>query len=534
VSPSQLLVSTTIDSTPSPTLTAPLDAAPAQPVRTASAQRDLSRLAPGLAFLLVLAFYWPTVWSFTGTWNQGWMNHGWLIGGLTVWLIWRSRSELLRGRAGDPVLLVPLVGLSLVWIASMVAHIQLFHQTAFALAMVCWGLMVFGRAGARTVLKIGATFTLALPLWDVLVPVLKGLAVVASGALVKLAQIPAEIHGDVIHTPVGWFEVANGCSGINYLLAGLTIGAFYAHTMVRRVRSQLLVIALIATIMVVMNWIRVAALVVIGYTTEMQSPLITDSHVGFGWILFTLALIPFFLLAGRIDATESPKARPATIPAADDGARRLRTLTVCSTLAVLGPALYLGIGALPDAQAAEPDLASVKAGSEWYGLDPGGDRALAWHPAFQGATEHEARAFTDGSALVQGDRFVFREQAQGAKLIGTPNRIASGSDILATRTIGPVDPDRRRWVRQAIVRTPDDGVVLTWYWYRVGGAETFMPAQAKLLEVPAFLRRHRVSELVAFTAPCGPEDCQEAFEALADFMGLPTAGATASTQAASP
>jgi hypothetical protein len=92
-----------------------------------------------------------------------------------------------------------------------------------------------------------------------------------------------------------------------------------------------------------------------------------------------------------------------------------------------------------------------------------------------------------------------------------------------------LDPAGRLRVRQAVVRTPD-GPILTWYWYRVGGQDTFMPVHAKVLEIPAFLGRRRGSELIALSAACEPQDCRNAFEALAAFMGAPRAPATPQQQ----
>lgn len=85
--------------------------------------------------------------------------------------------------------------------------------------------------------------------------------------------------------------------------------------------------------------------------------------------------------------------------------------------------------------------------------------------------------------------------------------------------MGPVDPARRLWVQQAVVLTPE-GPVLVWYWYRVGGVDTFSPVHAKILEIPAFLSRRRASELIALSAACEADNCRDAFQALAGFMGV--------------
>ena len=75
----------------------------------------------------------------------------------------------------------------------------------------------------------------------------------------------------------------------------------------------------------------------------------------------------------------------------------------------------------------------------------------------------------------------------------------------------------RRYVREVIVRSEGEPV-LVWYWYRVGGVETPSRIRAKLLEVYAFFSRTTVSELIAMSATCGPESCEEAAALLSSFL----------------
>ncbi len=430
-------------------------------------------------------------------------------------------------------MLIPLAVLSLAWFSVTVAHIQLFHQLTLLLILVCWGTIVFGRAAVPTLVAAAATFLLAFPFQGALLPILRSLATVASGAMVRLLGIPAEIQGDVVRIPAGSFVIADGCAGLRFLLAGVIIGAFYAHILVRRWPAQLAVVGLGAVIAIVGNWVRITTVIVAGHLTDMQSGLV-ESHLGFGWVVFTVGLVPFFLLARSIEKWDARKASgagtepgPVESDAATAAERRgeaaglMKRAGMATAVGVLGPVLYFVIGALPAADAGEMALAELARGEGWYVAEDPKGRPFGWRPAYQGAQQHDSVRFTDGATHVYGDRFVYRKQAQGAKLIGYPNEIAPGEDVLDERVMGPVDPDRRRWVQQAVVRAPE-GPVLVWYWYRIGGVDTFSPVHAKVLEVPAFLARRRASELIAFGVACEPDNCADAFQALAGLMGLRT------------
>jgi exosortase/archaeosortase family protein len=356
------------------------------------------------------------------------------------------------------------------------------------------------------------------------------MATFASGNLVRLFGISAEIDGDIIRIAAGTFVVADSCAGLRFFLAGLAIGAFYALVLVRRWRVQIAVVGLAAVIAVVGNWIRIATLIVIGHVTDMQSGLIAR-HLGFGWVIFTLGLVPFFLLARVIEKRADRKyagSEPESAgmdPEVETGepkavSRRFVWRAAAATaVAVVGPVLYFVFGALPAVTAGEGGLEDVARGDPWRIAESPVERPFGWRPAYQGADQHDSLAFSDGERMVYGDRFVYRKQAQGAKLIGFPNRIAPRADIFEERLMGPVDPARGLWVQQAVVITPE-GPVLVWYWYRVGGVDTFSPVYAKVLEVPAFLSRRRASELVALSAACEADNCRDAFQALAGFMGV--------------
>jgi EpsI family protein len=517
--------------------------------RASAVLREPPNLQLGLALLLTAGFFWHTVSSFAVTWERYDYSHGWLVPALLVWLVWSDRASFRDRRGGDPLLLVPLVGLSVFWLASVVTHIMLFHQTAFVLLMVFWGLYVFGRESGRTIVVSGFVVLLSLPLWEAAIPLLQRLTTLASGAMVKVVGVPARIEGDLIHIQPGSFEIAHGCAGLNYLLSALVIGLVYAHVLVKGSGARLAVVALAAAVSIVGNWVRVAMLVVIGHVTEMQSWLIPN-HIEFGWVIFILGLVVFFWGARRIErrverkasaagvmeqgrtagaapaeanlpnggrAEPSPVTRGEARPGA--GGSWGRRLAVATGLAVAGPALYLAFGALPSAAAGSQGLDEIPRAAGWSMASLSVERPYDWHPAYEGAQQHDVMAFSDGGGThVFADRFVYRKQAQRAKLIGHPNAIAKGRDVLDHRVVGPVDPAGRHWVRQAVVRTAE-GPILTWYWYRVGGVDTFMPVYAKALEIPAFLQRRRVSELFALSAPCDPEDCASAFDALASFTG---------------
>lgn len=471
--------------------------------------------------------FWPTLVTFPGVWSADGFSHSWLVAALTVWLIWWHRDELApsAGR-GDPALLLPLLALSVLWLVAIIANLRAVHQATLVLLLTGWALVTAGPRSARTIVPIAATFMLAVPIWGPLVPVLREVTVVASGVLLTVLRVPAEIDGDRILIEAGSFIVANGCAGLNYLLAGLVVGAAYAHLVVTGLGARLAVVGLAAALAIIGNWVRVAAIVIIGYLSQMQSGMVED-HLWLGWVIFSIGLVPFFFFAGRIagkDGASPLTTRPSKAAAREPEDRSddsepvtpNRRAAVATAIALVGPVLYVSVGLLPDSASAESGASAFTPSESWSAIPAGSPRPFAWQPAYEGASEQHASAFSDGYADVYVDRLLYREQTGGAEMIGFPNRIAAEAQLI-DEIVGRAPGDAGRWLRQAIVRTPE-APILVWYWFRIGGVDTFSPIRAKLLEIRAFVLRKPTSELISVSAVCAVDDCAEAASHLSSFL----------------
>jgi len=504
------------------------------------------------AFAVVLAAYLPTILSFFRVWGGYTYSHGYVVAPLVVWLVWRKRQELFRSSQELPAAYLLLAALTLVWLLAMIMEIQVIHQGTLPAVLLCWGTAVFGPRAGRLLIPIAITFLLAVPFWEIAILPLQALTTAVSGSAVQLAGIDAEILGYQIILPSGVIEVATTCAGLNFFLVGLVLGAIFAHLFLENWRSRLAVVALAALVAMVANWIRVAGLTFIGHFSEMESGLLQE-HGMFGWVIFTLSLIPLAFLArrvekwdralmarekaeegsrgeeaeekfalGKADESEEPndgndgieatnsESDPAPSPFRNPAL--LRRGVLATGLAIVGPVIFLGMTSLPRAEVPDPGLAALIQGEEWNVAPEPLERPFTWAPAFQGASEHEQTSFTNGQDRVFVDRLIYRDQTQGAELIYYANRIAESDAVMGERLLSPMHPEGR-WVNEALVRTPE-GPVLVWYWYEVGGVETAFEPWAKTLELLAFVRRSPRAELFAVSAQCSEDGCEEAFQAL--------------------
>jgi EpsI family protein len=369
---------------------------------------------------------------------------------------------------------------------------------------------------------------LGVPGWDVLVPILQRLTTIMSGAATTAAGIQAEIGYDTIAIRSGVFLVEEGCAGMNYLMGGLTLGAFYAHLFVDRWQTKLKIVALAGATAIVGNWIRVTVLIFLGEATAMQSPYIED-HLWQGWAIFTALMVPTYLLALRMErrdrrrddreggaaesGPEDASARDEVGTVPSDHARlphRTSRPALATAFAVIGPIVWMTGSVLPRGAELERDPGVFDIASAWS-VDPAA-APDSWAPGFRGVDERAEWTVSVQGETVRAARHYFVDQRQGEELVQYGNAIAPDSLLLEERMFGPVGPSRRL-VNEAVLRTDDDFRV-AWYWYRVAGFDTPFRSKAKLLEILSFFRRTPAAELVTLTAVCEPDSCEQAARTL--------------------
>ena len=478
----------------------------------------------GTLCVVVLCSMWPTLWDFGGTWTTS--GHGYFVAGLVGWMLWRDRGEILGSVGPGLPDLLPVLGLlSVGWLLTVVMHTTVLHEAFLVGIMTTWALATFGWQARRVVLSIGLTSLLAVPLWGSLVPVLQRATVIVSGGVTQLAGISAVIGYDFVSLTSGTFLIEEGCAGLNYLMGGLVLGAFYAHLFVRGWQLQLKVVLLAAAVSVVGNWIRVTTLIFIGEATRMESSLLED-HLWQGWVIFTLLMVPAYFLARRIerrDAERTDQVTPRSAVSAAEAASgpadpgRVRRAVMAGLVAMVGPILFMSVGAVPRGDVLDEETATLGLVGGWSVAVTPETGVPTWRPDFQGIDERASWSQRQNETEVKLVRHYFIDQRQGEELVQWGNRIAPDSLLVSERLIAPIG-NASRMVQEAIVLTPDRPSVV-WYWYRVAGFDTPFTVKAKLLEIVSFFRRSAASELVTLHAACDVDNCAVAAEALSMALG---------------
>lgn len=471
-------------------------------------QRHLAALA--LLSALILALFWRDAADMAGIWwDSSTFTHCLLMVPMIGWLV-SQRIDLLRPLTPAfwwPAL-VWMAGAGLVWLVGEAAGVGLFRQLGLILMLQGAVAATLGEKLVRGLLFPLCYALLLVPFGEELVPLLQTFTAHISVFLLHLSGISAEMEGVFITTPAGFFEVAEECSGVNFLIAMLAYAVFAAHLCFKSWTRRIVFVAAALATTILANALRAYGTMVAAEIWGIEAAGGID-HIFYGWIFFGLVIVIVMLVARRwFD-------RPANDVAVDvtglDGAPRFAgaaKAVLPAALAIL--LIFAGWAWLVGGRSASlPATMTVEAPRGWSETRADG---MVWTPRFDGADQRLLRHFTDA----KGRRVTVA--------IGGYERQAEGREVVAFGQ-GAVDADSK-WAWSASLpavegarteRLLHPGPVLrdAATWYLVNGAVTGDPRGAKLAGLKARLLGgdpRALSLIVSSEAGLGGRD------AIADFV----------------
>jgi exosortase len=491
-----------------------------------------SDLADRRAYMVALAALSMVLFAhastLVGLMQQWWsyLNHGYVLIALVVWVCWRDRGLLIANASPW----WPGAGLVVVaealWFIGSSAGLRVLEQVALLAALMSWALGNLGLRKIPLLIRMGGYVALALPAWGLITPVLQHITVLANSVLLAVVGLKANITGTYIAIPEGTFEVAGSCAGVSFFLSGLTVAVAYWEISSLTTRGRWLALSLMVSLSLVSNWVRVFLLILIGHWTKMQSPLIAD-HGWFGWLLFAMMVIVFLVATRYIEARHSlagidqARAEVGAASEAPEIVRRFPWLAF-TALAVIGPLALVVLGNIPQAESPAA-VVGLQGGANWRQLGildrtPGGGSDVAkWAPGYRGADRHQTQSWAGFADTIQVDRLIFSGRDHKNKLFSDANTLADRRTVLLDRVVGIGTGTSVRTLRQALVRVDSTTNRAVFYWFRIGETSTGLPMVGRAMQVKSALTRGAPSELVAVSAPC-TQNCEVVFAALQRFI----------------
>jgi exosortase len=329
-------------------------------------------------------------------------------------------------------ILAALAVVSAIWALAVASSTSSVGQAAWPL--ICW-LSLAALYGARTARRFAlplAMLYFALPVWMPLTNyVLWPLTIHVAGNIVGLLRLNAYVDDNFVTIPSGSFEIITGCSGQHFFLVASIVGVLIGHLNRLRAREFAIVLATAIAAALVSNWVRVVAIILIGYATEMRHPFVADGHLMFGWYVFAVSIGLYCLWArsyvGRIDDTAVREELPLGDARRVAGAARLLSAVAAILLAAgLGP-VWAAVGsavAVAKSRVTSPDRFRLpESHSRWIGPFVA-DTEI--RPQFVGAVAERDGAYrsdVDTDQVVFAHSNLYLIQRQGTELVGYQNAL---------------------------------------------------------------------------------------------------------------
>jgi exosortase A len=380
-----------------------------------------------------------TIW-----WSSSTFNHCLLIGPIIAWLIWQRLPQLrqLVPAAWAPGLALVAVGAA-GWLVGEASGIASGRHLGLAFMLQGAVIACLGKAVAR-----GLAFPLfyalfLVPAGEELVPAMQTVTAEIASALLALTGVPAHLEGVFITTPTGYFEVAEACAGVKFLIAMLAFGALVANVCFKSWPRRIAFLAVSVLVPVLANGVRAWGTIYVAYKSGSTDFAASFDHVIYGGVFFAIVIALIIGIGWRFfdrgvnDPWFDPKTLQAEVP-------RGSALPVVAALAILmagAPLVWssavaaAGIRPLP-ADIVMPDVTG------WQRVPSGEGRP--WQPHFAGADLARLAHYRDGEGrAVDLAIILFTRQSEGHELVGFGQGAAAPESAWAWTADTPAPPGGR-------------------------------------------------------------------------------------------
>lgn len=473
--------------------------------------------------LILTGIFWSTFLSMEEVWARSeTFAHGYLIVPISIWLIWRKRDELARIRPrADLRGLLLLGGAGIAWLLADAGSVNVVAQLAFIAMLIAAVWTVLGAAFLRAAFFPLMFLFFAVPMGEFLIQPLMGVTADFTVSMLQATGIPVYREGTFFSIPSGDWSVVEGCSGLRYLIASVTLGVLYAYLTYRSWKRRLLFAIAAMIVPVFANSGRAYMIVMIAHLSDMKLALGVDHYI-YGWVFFGIVMMLLFWIGSfwrEDDQVEPVSSQPVVSTHATGTGVVLQPILLGALLALgvagLWPmyAHWLESRPLPDMPALQ-----VEAAGGWKA----GAHFTTWVPHWTGADRQLRRSFTQAGHDVLLELDYYATQRQGAELINSQNYMIKQKDpawsnvgeAIVTVQIGGIT----RHVRQAQMRGSDGQRLLVWQWNLIDGRPVVNDYLAKLIlafDRVRLVRDDGLSVLIA--TPYQNSDFKTATDTLARF-----------------
>lgn len=409
-------------------------------------------------------------------WRSDTFGHCPIVVVMIGWLIWQRRALLaqLTPRNWAPGLL--LVGMGAGgWLLGDAAGVAQARHLGLLFMLQGAVVSLLGPSVSRGLLFPLGYALFLVPFGEELVPPLQTLTAKMCMALLGLVGLPAHIDGVFITTPTGYFEVAEACSGVNFLIAMFAYAVLAAHLCFRSASRRIAFVLFAVTSSVVANGIRAWGTIYISHLTSIDFAASFD-HVFYGWFFFAIVIALVTAVGWRFfdRSIDDPAFDPT--PFIEDGPPRATSLVVPAAIAaILATPLIWSAAIAATGREALPNAVQLPAVKGWQRAPYA--PLTPWTPHFTGADHRLLGRYVNARGdAVDLAIILYGHQDESRELIGYGQGAVGPESGWAwtTRAHNPADGMAER------ITGPGPVTREVVSFYRLGGITTGSAMRVKL------------------------------------------------------
>ncbi len=438
--------------------------------------RHLTMLALLWAALLLL-FHRDVIDIVRIWWDSSTYSHCLLLVPIIGWLVHQRREEVARL---EPVgwwpSLLWTAGGALLWLLGELGGIALFRHAGLIVMLQGAVAATLGEQVTRGLLFPLFYMFFLVPFGEELVPPMQTITAKLSMIFLGWHGIPAHIEGVFITTPNGYFEVAEACSGVKFLVAMVAYSVLVANICFKSWTRRIIFLVVALIVPIIANGIRAYGTIAIAEKTGIEFAASFD-HIVYGWLFFGAVMLLVMAIGWRFF---DRKVQEAMIDPAKIAPTRFGKMAVIPAvlIALAVPAGAWGWAA--NSGAFEDNLPKAIAAPTVKGWTvipaDGGHR---WRPRFDGADRFYFWRYrnNDGGQEVDLAIAAFAGQREGKELVGFGQGALDAENKWAwSENLGALEGAR---LQQYAAPGPVLRAVAS--WYRLGDETTASQSRVKLL-----------------------------------------------------
>lgn len=477
----------------------------AKPAEFALSRVQWLLLGTGLATLLLMfRETLPLIWQH---WHREEYSYGFLIPGISLFLLWQRRRQLqqLPFAGSWAGVAIAALGIGLYFVGT-VAALGVIAAYALVVVLAGFALAVMGWKPFRLALAPIALLLLMIPIPQFFFNNLSSMLQLVSSqlgvAVIRAFDISVFLQGNVIDLGTFKLQVVEACSGLRYLFPLLALGIIVVSLVRFPMWMRLAVVASTVPITILMNSFRIGVIGVLvnRYGTAQAEGFLHEFE---GWVIFMACLALLILeirlllrLSGDrrslrdVLAIEWPESRPAAM------AVNYRTIQVPFVVVLMAVALATAT------TVAMPAQAEVRPARRWFTGFPlqfggwHGQRDAIERPTLDALMldDYILANFSNGGAPVNFYVAYYGSQRSNASTHSPSSCLPGGGwRILEFSQHAVPDPaagGAQMMVNRAIVQQGDQRQ-LVYYWFRQRGRDITSEYMVKWYLLMDSATRHR-------------------------------------------